>query len=309
MGENSGIAWTDHSFNPWWGCEKISPGCKHCYADTFSRRVGHGARLPLLWGPESERRLFGDKHWAEPLKWNRDAERDGVRRRVFCASMADVFEDRPELEAPRERLRLLISKTHGLDWLLLTKRPENADRLWQSASIAVWERGSSIVWERGTNTPGWPSNVWLGTTAENQEMANRRIQHLLAVPATVRFLSCEPLLEPIVLGTFGYQLDPKRFWVICGGESGPNARLFDLRWARALRDQCRDAAVPFFMKQIGAHAVESVTEGTSGMGGIGWPTKDRAGADPSEWPADLRVRGWPRAAVLQSGDPENRSER
>ena len=122
------IAWTDYSFNPWWGCEKVSPGCKHCYADTFSRRVGHGARLPMLWGPGSERRMFGEKHWADPLKWNSDAKRDGVRRRVFCASMADVFEDRPELEKPRKQLRILIARTPHLDWLLLTKRPENASR-------------------------------------------------------------------------------------------------------------------------------------------------------------------------------------
>src|SRR5688572_21886599 len=117
MGESTTITWTHHSWNPWWGCVKVSEGCKNCYAESFSKRACHD-----IWGPGSQRRFFGDKHWAEPIKWDRAAEKAGERRRVFCASMADVFEDRPDLVEPRRRLFELIRATPNLDWLLLTKR-------------------------------------------------------------------------------------------------------------------------------------------------------------------------------------------
>lgn len=125
MGKDTGITWTDSTFNPWWGCEKVSPGCTNCYAATFDKRVGGDH-----WGAKAGRRFFGDKHWREPEKWNRDAAKSGERHRVFCASMADVFEDRDDLVQPRIRLFHLISETPNLDWLLLTKRPENIRRFY-----------------------------------------------------------------------------------------------------------------------------------------------------------------------------------
>lgn len=249
MGKNSAIEWTDHTFNPWWGCEKISPACKHCYAADFAKRVGHGARLPQLWGPGSERRVFGEKHWREPLKWDAAAKASGVRARVFCASMADVFEAHPELDAERAKLWALIAATRHLDWLLLTKRPENVVRM----VPAVWERA------------GWPENVWLGTTVESQEYAPR-LDAILATGAQVTFASCEPLLGPLDLEDYlteqGYDADgPRGFvvtqrpldWVICGGESGGKARPMEAAWARSLRDQCIHRKVPFLFKQWGEH--------------------------------------------------------
>ena len=224
--ENSHIAWTDNTFNPWWGCEKISPGCKFCYADTMSRRFGH-----QVWGRDAPRRFLSDMNWRTPMTWHREALRSGVRRRVFCASMADVFEDRRDLDPWRERLWALMEQTPALDWQLLTKRPENISRM-------VPERWMAR----------WPDHVWLGTTTENQEWANRRIPELLQIPAEVRFLSAEPLVGPIPnLPLGGIQ------WVIVAGESGPGARPMELEWARDIRDQCARAGVAFFLKQLGGH--------------------------------------------------------
>ena len=123
MGANSKIEWTTHTFNPWWGCTKVSEACKHCYAEAWAKRVGQN-----VWGPKPERRLLSDNHWRQPLKWNRDAANAAERPRVFCASMADVFEDRDELIEHRDRLFDLIEATPKLDWLVLTKRPQNVAR-------------------------------------------------------------------------------------------------------------------------------------------------------------------------------------
>lgn len=226
MAKNSAIEWTHHTFNPWWGCTKVSPACKNCYAETFARRVGQD-----IWGPRAERRFFGDAHWREPLKWNDEAALAGTRRRVFCASMADVFENRAELTPSRERLWQLIADTPALDWLLLTKRPERVLKC--------------VPWRHT-----WPSNVWVGVTAENQRWALRRIPLLLDLPAAVRFLSCEPLLGPLDLSA--WMAGVRRVdWVIAGGESGHKARPMNPEWASSLRDQCRAAAVPFHFKQWG----------------------------------------------------------
>lgn len=225
MGKNSRIEWTHHTFNPWWGCAKVSPACAHCYAEAWARRVGSA-----VWGKRADRRFFTDAHWREPLKWDREAEREGLRRRVFCASMADVFEDRRDLDAARARLWVLIEATPRLDWLLLTKRPDRA------VSLARW----------GTGT--WPDNVWVGTTVETQVWARRRLPALEAIPAAVRFVSCEPLLGRLNLAPWlGHSLG----WVIAGGESGPRARPSDPAWFQALRDQCVAAGVPFHFKQWG----------------------------------------------------------
>lgn len=221
MGFNSSIEWTTHTFNPWWGCTKVSDGCKFCYAESLSNRYGH-----KVWGPGKPRRLMSDNHWQEPLKWNADAAHQGLRYRVFCASMADVFEERAPA-GQLERLWELIRKTPHLDWQLLTKRPERI-------------------------TPNLPEdwgvgydNVWLGTSIEDERVTHR-VDYLVAVPAIVRFLSLEPLIGPLPqLALAGID------WVIVGGESGPGARPIDEQWVLDIRFQCRAANVPFFFKQWG----------------------------------------------------------
>lgn len=226
MGQRSAIEWTDHTFNPWWGCTKVSPGCKHCYAETLSIRHGHD-----VWGPGKSRRKFGDRHWQEPLNWNRQALKQNRRARVFCASMADVFEDNADLESERQRLWNLIAETQMLDWLLLTKRPENMLR------FAPW------------GNP-WPANVWAMVSVEDQEQAERRVPILLDVPAVVRGLSVEPLIAPVDLEPWLAHIH----WVIVGGESGRSARPMHADWVRQLRQQCITANVAFFFKQWGEWA-------------------------------------------------------
>ena len=228
MAKNSHIEWTHHTFNPWWGCKKVSPACDNCYAELWAKRMGH-----QLWGTEAPRRFFGETHWKEPLKWNEEARISAVRHRVFCASMADVFERRADLNSQRSRLWELIENTPHLDWLLLTKRPQHIVR------IAPW----------GTD---WPSNVWVGTSVENQTLGEKRLPFLLKVPAAVRFLSCEPLLGQLNLGTWFkregfFPID----WVIAGGESGGASRPMHPDWIASLLHQCRDFDVPFHFKQWG----------------------------------------------------------
>jgi protein gp37 len=232
MGKDSRIAWTTHTFNPWWGCQRVSPGCERCYAESLDHRVGGNH-----WGPRAERRFFGAKHWHEPEKWNAAAAEAGRRDRVFCASMADVFEDRDDLLLERNRLLQLISRTPHLDWLLLTKRPENMRAMLNRA----W--------------PGWDAaplaNVWLGCTVEEQYLAHRRIVHLLTTPAVIHFLSCEPLLGRVSIDAVRrLPLTRGRVdWVIAGGESGHGARPMNEDWVRLLRDECAEYGRAFFYKQ------------------------------------------------------------
>lgn len=277
------IEWADYTFNPWLGCSKVSPACKNCYAESWAKRSGL-----VGWGDQAKRRRTSEANWREPLKWNREAAKAGERLRVFCASLADVFEDRPELCAWRYELFCLIRDTPALTWMLLTKRPENITRLWP----ADWV---------GPDDEWWP-NLWLGTTVENQEQADNRIPELLKIPAAVRFLSCEPLLGPVDLtriptGHWAYghvdvmsgylcgdepdemcdwDADPNGWvrkpagewdrgehgidWVIVGGESGANARPMHPDWARSLRDQTRAAGVAFHFKQWGQWAEEMFTD-------------------------------------------------
>lgn len=257
MAENSKIEWTHHTFNPWVGCTKVSPGCDHCYAEGWAKRVG-----AVGWG-HGQRKRTGIPYWLTPLKWDAAAKAAGERHRVFCASLADVFDNDGAITSGwRGDLWNLIARTPNLDWLLLTKRPQNIKKMLPEAYGAP-------AWGQG-----WP-NVWLGTTVENQAEADRRIPHLLQVPAAVRFLSCEPLLGPVDLNNLappaslhgplsGYcvrhfpktwcgcpQQQASIHWVIAGGESGPKARAMHPDWARSLRDQCQAAGVAFHFKQWG----------------------------------------------------------
>lgn len=234
MSKNSSIEWTHHTFNAWWGCIRVSPACQHCYAESFSKRVGED-----VWGKDAPRRFFGEEYWSNPIQWNAKASKKGERHRVFCASMSDVFEERDDLDPWREKLWKLIEKTPMLDWLLLTKRPENI--------------GKMVPW-----TTDWPENVWLGTTVETQKYADERLPHLLKHRAKVRFLSCEPMLGPVNLKKW---IKPNKKtglqgidWVIAGGESGPGSRPMNPNWVRQLRDHAQSAGVPYLYKQWGQWA-------------------------------------------------------
>lgn len=228
MAKNSHIEWTNHTFNPWWGCHKISPACDNCYAEAWAKRVGE-----IIWGQEAPRRFFGDAHWRQPLKWDQEAATNGIRARVFCASMADVFERRTTLDRERARLWNLIERTPNLDWLLLTKRPQYI------LSMTPWSND-------------WPPNVWVGTSIENQKLAELRLPYLLSVPAAVRFLSCEPLLGPLDLRPWFNRRSYKPIdWVIVGGESGSHSRPMHPDWVNGLLHQCLNAQVAFHFKQWG----------------------------------------------------------
>lgn len=255
MGAVSKIEWTDATFNPWVGCMKVSPACDNCYAEGWAKRAGD-----VKWGAPGqgagERRRTSEKNWNLPRRWNREHEKFFAehrrRRRVFCASLADVFDNQVPQEW-RDDLWALIRDTPNLDWLILIKRIENAVRM--------------LPEDWGDGYP----NVWLGVTVESQEYADRRIPILLNTPAHIRFLSIEPMVGPVDLTSVRYEdvtnIDVLRGrhgitppmagrnssvdWVICGGESGPNARPMTPDWARSLRDQCSAAGVPFLFKQWG----------------------------------------------------------
>ncbi|AHF89533.1 hypothetical protein OPIT5_03955 [Opitutaceae bacterium TAV5] len=301
MAEYTKIEWCDHTFNPWIGCTKVSPGCAHCYAaaqDAFRHWT------PAGFGKGKPRKRTSEANWRQVLRWDREAARfaeamtselkmafgpdgghlDAPRRpRVFCASLADWLDPEVPVEWLTDLLDL-IRRTQHLDWQLLTKRPE------------LWEKrigqACGLAGKRGMSEAGWsdtwgmafdwlrggipPANVWIGTTVENQDMADKRIPELLKIPARVRFLSVEPMLGPVDL--YNHLHDPSGgeewtsrpsdlvqygiqdglplmrrgiHWVICGGESGPHARPMHPAWARSLRDQCAAANVPFFFKQQG----------------------------------------------------------
>ena len=258
MAETTGIEWTDHTANFWWGCVKVSPGCANCYAEVWSKRYGRD-----IWGPAATTERWRTKGpWRDILRWDAKAAADGVRRRVFVQSMSDFFEEHPQLDEWRAEASAILAGLKHLDVQLLTKRPENIRRM----VPASW-------WDQ------WPAHIWVGTSVENQEQADRRIPLLLEVPAAVRFLSCEPLLGPVDLtavsdgeglvdpegydylnvlrgfsydsyGEYGGRIPVIR-WAIVGGESGPKARPMHPDWVRAIRDQCQEAAIAFHFKQWG----------------------------------------------------------
>lgn len=278
--KNTNIEWTDHSVNFWWGCTKVSPACANCYAESvakvFGRRI-FGA-VPQ-WGAGKPRAERLEKARLEALALNRQAEKKGTRYRVFVNSMSDWLDG----EVPIEWLSYLLetlSMCPNLDFQLLTKRPENWDKRIEEVLKNI-ERKPDWGNEFSTAThpllplrnklADWfvlklpPPNVWIGTTVENQEQAEKRIPHLLKIPARVRFLSCEPLLGIVDLRIPELRgaMDDPRFggnfldfneaihWVITGGESGGRARPMHPDWVRSLRDQCAAAHVPFFFKQWG----------------------------------------------------------
>ena len=212
--------------------------------DTLARRWGRAD----LWRRHGERRLPSEQYWREPITWNDQAAREDGPFRVFCASMADVFEDHPALPGERDRLWDLIDRTPALTWMLLTKRVENAARM------APW--------------PQWPANVWLGCSVETQRWADARVPVLLDQPAAVRFLSCEPLLAPVDLSRWIQRLD----WIIVGGESGARARPMNPEWARLIRDHSVAARVPFFFKQVGGRTPRAGGRELDGRTWDEWPT-------------------------------------
>jgi len=222
MGEKTSIEWCDKTFNPWIGCTKVSPACDNCYAAEWDKRYEGGKH----WGPKAPRRRTSEKNWNAPLKWDAEAAKHVVRYRVFCASLADVFDNQVD-PAWRADLWELIRSTPNLDWLLLTKRAPNIAKMLPSD----WGNG-------------YP-NVWLGTTVENQNEWDARGKQLAVIPAVVRFLSCEPLLGFIQYGDAIKSID----WIITGGESGANYRHAEPDWFRAIRDQCIKAGVAFLFKQ------------------------------------------------------------
>ena len=254
MADTTNISWADSTFNPWLGCTRVSDACKRCYAAAWAKRSG------LVQWDNNPRRRTSTQKWKEPRKWQREAaafqERHGRSRRVFCASLADVFDNKAEAEW-RDDLWALIRECDDLIWMLLTKRPQNIAKMLPT----FW--------------PQIQDHVWLGTTVENQEEAARRLPALMDIDGCLKFLSCEPLLGHVRLDAVqvgGHLMDyvnavwygPRSSpigepdgvcqqvdWVLCGGESGPGARPMDPDHARALRDQCRKVGIPFHFKQWG----------------------------------------------------------
>jgi protein gp37 len=256
MSDITAIEWTDHTFNPWWGCSRVSPACVSCYADEWAKRWGFE-----VWRRGGARRMLSEANWQKPYKWNRQAMKTGIPEKVFSASMADVFEDHPQVVEARKRLFKVIEETAWLRWQLLTKRIENV------MGMVPWGNA-------------WPPNVWLGTSVETQDYAvalgdpsgRERIPVLLEIPAAVHFLSCEPLLGPVNLPE-----DDRLDWVITGGESGTRARRTDPEWFRSLHEQCTSQGIAFFMKQTGVVLARE------------WGLDSHKGHDPREWPEQ-----WPR---------------
>jgi protein gp37 len=242
MGRETGISWCDHTWNAWHGCVEVggSPACGgpefggECYAKTFDRRMGGDH-----WGNEAPRRFFGDKHWRELIKWNADAARAQERRRVFIMSMGDWAEGRPDQKPHLERLWKLFDETPWLDKLMLTKRPQLIPSLYPL---------------------GRRSDVWMGTTTENQHWLDLRWDLLRRVDAEIYWLSIEPLFERMVLPESFLELG-RRAWVIVGGQSGQGAKPMNPDWARSLRDQCVEAGVPYFFKQWGEFHPITRTDG------------------------------------------------
>lgn len=261
MGQDSNISWCHHTFNPWIGCSKVSEGCKFCYAENWDKRYNEGEH----WGPGAPRRITSKANWNQPRKWNKLAVERNERQRVFCASLADVFDNEAPEEA-RTNLWSLAEELTNLDWLFLTKRPQNIVKM----VPANWVQNPL-------------KNVWYGTSVENNVVRDR-IKILADIPAAIRFISGEPLI-----GNIEYPDEFKAInWMIFGGESHDNAetaRPIDLNWIRQGIEVCRSVGVTPFVKQLGSNWA-AVSKAFS-----------RAGSNPSEWPEDLRIQEFPQSLM------------
>ncbi len=258
MGNTTTIGWTDKTYNPWIGCQQVTQAeCGDCYALRWAKR-----HQLDVWGPLSASNRHLTKTASDPRTWNREAQAQGRRFKVFCASLADVFEPHSQVAEARLRLWTLIEEAPYLDWQLLTKRP----KFIRTLVPQTWLQH-------------WPDHVWIGTSVGTQSAAEKRIPYVLDLPAPVIFLSCEPLVEEIALESW-LKLQ-KIAWVICGGYSGAEHRPMQLSWARSLRDACKQYDIAFFMKQLGSvYAREHHLHN--------WK-----GEDMAEFPPDLRIQGFP----------------
>lgn len=230
MGETTSISWCTHTFNSWWGCTEVSDGCDHCYARVLDGRWGGESH----WGKGVPRKTMSDAYWRQPLRWNANAAKEGVKHKVFCASMADVMDDEAP-EGQRERLWELIYQTPNLIWQLLTKRPQRYAKYLPLFNC--------------------PENIWLGTSAEDQSNYNLRwpiLRRAVEVRGLTTFISYEPALGPLEMR----QQDGRPSWMICGGESGNERRPMKQEWAENLRFECENDGVAFWMKQMSARTPE-----------------------------------------------------
>lgn len=316
MAETTGISWAHRTWSPWYGCTKVSEGCKHCYAEARSRRWKNPA-VTGTWGPDGVRSICKD--WRKPIRWDEEAKRAGVRPRVF-PSLCDWLEDRADLVAARVRFLGLIFATPHLDWLLLTKRPERFRAALREALDFIRARDgrTAVYWE----ISGWlhgnaaPDNVWYGVSAEDQDNAEKRLPIILETPAVIRWVSYEPALGPVDFApwlqsawTSGLDPDDRGFivpaldWIVVGGESKQGckpARGFDLAWARSTIYQGREAEVPVFVKQLGSSVHDSdarIEVPGCGFANQAVTCRHPKGGDPAEWPEDLRVQQYPRAST------------
>lgn len=273
MGEFTKISWADSTWNPWIGCSHAGPGCDHCYAEAQNRfRRWNGGS----WGNDAPRTFTSVKNWSDPIKWNAQAAegrrgKDGKRWLVFAGDLCDIF-DNLGVEEARELMWELFRETPALTWMILTKRPQHIPKYLP----ADWGTGYD--------------NVWLGTTVENRKNGYPRIDALRKVPAVVRFLSCEPLLENLP------DLDLNGIhWAIVGGESGAQARPFDIEWAREIKRQCKQHSTAYFFKQLGRRPQENglpyLVEHRRPSG-----SRDLHGVLLANFPRDLQVQQWPQSA-------------
>lgn len=283
MSDHSAIAWTDATWNPVTGCTKVSEGCRNCYAERMAMRR---MSPEWHWHENNRPRRFTDVRCHEdrldqPLKWRKP-------RRVFVCSMGDLFHpDVPDRFI--DKVFAVMARCPEHVFQILTKRPERM-------------RTFVMTWDPQDLAPLPMPNVWLGTSVEDRTTADVRIPVLLQTPAVVKFISAEPLLEDIADNEVfsscfysGFTEAPQRDvvnWVIVGGESGPKARPCDLAWIRSIVQQCKAAGVPCFVKQVGSRPSGWWTN-ELGPGFNRHALTNREGADPVEWPEDLRVRQFP----------------